>query len=135
MRTTLCLVFVALFAPLASSQEIGRPIEDGKGVMVVAEGGLSMCIMMVEHRVRVAFVDEAGLVVECPFEKVVLHMERVGQSNDEIHLVMRPEAGMGYITHPRAIPPPEIFHMRIILYPEEGSERGRIVIPRVRFRG
>ncbi|MFA5257208.1 MAG: hypothetical protein WC360_03580 [Opitutales bacterium] len=134
MRTLGILFFfwLALGSAL-NGQTIGQALPDNKGLMIDVQGEMTLNVRLVDRRLQLIFVDDKGLVTECPFSRVIVHLRRTGIDVPEMHLTMRPVSGLGFVTHPRIIPPPDSYKVRILLYPSEKDDAGRIFLPEMPF--
>ena len=84
-------------------------------------------MQVVDHHVVLYFLDAQGLLVAPPYQRVVLEMEEP-HGDKKLHMVMRPDGATPYLTHPRAIPPPYRYRVRMLLYPVDGSDEGRLLV-------
>ena len=130
--------FVALalwfsLSGLVNAQKVGEPLADNEGVAVQLDGSHSLNVRIVDHRMRVIFLDEKSLVERCPFQRVSIRVERTRAQGDDISLVMRPKPDVPYVEHARFIKPPYTFRIHIVLYPNEDSDEGKVSIPIMRI--
>jgi hypothetical protein len=127
----------ALWFALAGSafaQSIGEPLADGKGLTLQCPDGGSVNVRIADHRIQLYFLDSAGLVEKCPYQKVILRIDRPQVHNGDENLVLRPTDDVPYLTHPRFIEPPYIFQIHLAMYPAEDTDEGRVSLPQTMFR-
>lgn len=130
MRILALLVCALLmFQFSAVAQTIGEKMPDQKGLTLEVQGRGMINMRLVDRRLQLVFMDLDGRVEQCPFSRVVVHIEHRGKNGDEMHLVLRPEAGKAALRHNRYIPPPNTYRVRIVLFPHEDSKEGMLVIP------
>jgi len=130
MRTFGLLFSVLLaFSTLTHAQKLGEPLPDQKGLLFDVGGQFALNVRLVDRHMQLIFVDLDGNVMECPFPRVVVHVERRGLKRADMHLSMQPKPGEAFVTHPRVIPPPNRYTLRIYLYPHQDDDLGRVMIP------
>lgn len=127
------LFFLLALGSVINGQTIGQALSDNRGLMIDVQGRITLNVRLVDRRMQLVFIDGKGLVTECPFRRVIVHVQRMGMNTPEIHLTMRPVPGKGFLTHPRIIPPPDSYKVRILLYPREEDDAGRVALPQMPF--
>lgn len=91
-------------------------------------------LRIVENRFRAYFVDEERLIVEPPYLRIVLFTEEMRRVDRRERLVLTPTGDGSHATHPRVIPPPHDFWVRMVLVESEDEEE-HDTVPRTLFRG
>lgn len=122
-----CLFMVSAAPCLA--QTVGQPMPDAKGMTLEIEGRVRLNISLVERRMQLVFMDTAGKVIESPFRRVIVHVDRSGTDSGAMHLLFRPVLGNPVLRHERVIPPPDRYRLRIVLYPLADDDRGMFALP------
>lgn len=114
--------------------EIGDPLPDINGLVVQYEKGRTLNVRVEDHRLVVYFFDENRRVMACPFEKVIIRVDRLSSNGKDLNLVMRASPEVPYVTSPRFIKPPYAFRVHLLMYPVDGSNEGCVSLPTVPFR-
>jgi hypothetical protein len=114
------------------AQKIGEPLTDRQGMEVRYGDNGNLLLRMEDHHFKTIFFDDAGMVVACPFQRVIMRAERHGNNKAEYRFVARSAKGAPFLTHQEFVKPPYAFSVFIALYPGDDDE-GKITLPMRRF--
>lgn len=135
MRSYRHLCFLSLCAVFSAAGlhafGVGEELDESGQDFQTPEGTLNLRI--VDNRFRAYFVDGERLVVEPPYLRIVLFTEEMRRVDRRERLVLTPAGDGSHATHPRIIPPPHDFWVRMVLVESEDEEEHETV-PRTLFR-
>jgi hypothetical protein len=122
------LALVLALCRAAVAQTLGQPLGDEGGLTIPIPDGPTLNLRIVDHNLRIYALDGDGKLVLPPYAKAIVEVEYERASKNE-HLMLRQRDGNPWLTHPRFLRPPYFYRLRILLYPYEDSDEGRIVLP------
>ena len=127
------LAFMLFVSSAAFAQNVGEKLPDDKGAFFTFDNGHKANVRIDDHRLQIVFIDDKDLVEQTPYKRAIVRIDR-NKSNDDTNLLMREDASVPYLTHPRFIDPPLSFRIHVIFYPDEESDDGKISFPTALFK-
>ena len=110
--------------------EVGVALEDGLGVDFTRANGEILNLRIVEDHFVCLVLDADRVMLEPLMEKIVVRGEELQNKTNKLHLVLT-RAGGPSLTHPRRIPPPQVFWLQLVVL--DGTDASE-VLPRTQFR-
>lgn len=132
MKLLFAVLSLMMLSCAARAQRIGETLMDRQGMAVHYGDNGNLLLQMEEHHFKVVFHDDAGVVIGCPFERVIIRAERKGNNKVKYHLVAKNAKGAPFFRESEFVKPPYTFSVFIALYPGADDE-GKILIPTQRF--
>lgn len=115
--------------PAGFEFELGAKVDESAGTDWEMPDGGTLHLRVIDLNFVAVFLDEERVLIEPPVDSCILQGEETHNRTRNLHLVLQRGDGP-LLTHPRFIPAPHDFWLRIVI-PKE--EKEPTLLPRQRF--